>query len=173
MSKIAARFQTRNRPLTFQKPFERRLATLGLMFLPAFAALAQSAPRPEALIKWRQSAFQVIAWNSGRIKSALTGKYDSHEIQSAANALSAIANSGLSDLFAPGTADGKGWRETSASSAVFDETAKFRALSDQFAHEAAELARVAGARDQQAVSRQFARVAQTCKTCHDRFRETG
>jgi cytochrome c556 len=173
MSKIAARFQTRNRALTFKKPFERRLTTLGLMLLPAFAALGQSAPRPEALIKWRQSAFQVIAWNSGRIKSALTGKYDSHEIQSAANALSAIANSGLSDLFVPGTADGKGWRETSASAAVFDEATKFRALSEQFAHEAAELARVAGAADQQAVTRQFAKVAQTCKTCHDKYREAG
>ena len=37
----------------------------------AGTALAQQAPKPENLIKWRQSAFQVVAWNSGRIKSSL------------------------------------------------------------------------------------------------------
>jgi cytochrome c556 len=78
----------------------------------------------------------------------------------------------LSDLFAPGTAQGKGWRETSASAAVFGDAPAFRALSDRFADETAELARLAGAADQQAVTRQFAKVAQTCKTCHDKFRET-
>jgi cytochrome c556 len=176
MSKTAARFQNRNHALTFPKPPRRRLNTLalvlGLLLLPVFGALAQSGPRPEALIKWRQSAFQVIAWNSGRIKSALGDKYDSREVRSAANALSAIANSGLSDLFAPGTAHGKGWRETSASAAVFGDAPSFRALSDRFADETTELARLAGAADQQAVARQFSKVAQTCKTCHDKFRET-
>jgi cytochrome c556 len=172
MSTTARRFQNRNNALTASKPRKRRLATVGLVLLPACAALAQSAQRPEALIKWRQSAFQVIAWNSGRIKSALAGNYDSQEVRNAADTLSAVANSGLSNLFVPGTADGKGWRETSASSAVFDDATRFRALSDQFAHEAAELARVAGAADQQAVMRQFAKVAQTCKACHDKFRQS-
>jgi cytochrome c556 len=172
MSKIAARFQIYNRALTFPIPPKRLLAAVALALLPAWCALAQSAPRPEALIKWRQSAFQVMAWNSGRIKGALTGGFDRQEIQNAANALSAIANAGLSDLFAPGTADGKGWRETTASAAVFGDAAAFRALSDRFAHETAELARLAGVAEQQAVSRQFAKVAQTCKACHEKFRDT-
>jgi cytochrome c556 len=172
MSRIATWFQSRDRTLTHPKPIARGFVALSLVLLPSFAVLAQSAPRPEALIKWRQSAFQVIAWNSGRIKSALTGKYDSREIQSAANALSALANSGLSSLFAPGTAEGKGWRETAASPAIFEDASRFRALSEQFARETAELARVADGADAQAVTRQFAKVAQTCKTCHDKFRET-
>jgi len=173
MQKIAARFQNRNRAFTFRKPVRRRVVVLLLAALPAAGGLAQSPPRPEALIKWRQSAFQVIAWNTGRIRSALTGEYDSGEVRRAANAVSAVANSGLGDLFAPGTAGGKGWRESAANAAVFDDAAKFRALSEQFAHETAELARVASAGDQQAVTRQFAKVAQTCKTCHDKFRQTG
>ena len=33
------------------------------------SALAQQAqPKPETLIKWRQSVYQVLAWNSSRIK---------------------------------------------------------------------------------------------------------
>ena len=46
-----------------------KLNTLAFLIAAACAgtALAQQAPKPENLIKWRQSAFQVVAWNSGRI----------------------------------------------------------------------------------------------------------
>jgi len=135
-------------------------------------ATAQSAPRPEVLIKWRQSAYQVIAWNSARIKAALAGQFDSHEIQSAANALAAVANSGLAGLFAPGTAHGKGWRETTARDEVFSDAGKFRALTDEFAREASALARVAVAGNRESVNEQFLKVAQTCKSCHNQFRQT-
>ena len=145
------------------------LAVTGLWM--STSAPAQ-APRPETLIKWRQSAYQVIAWNSGRIKSALAGKYDPHEVRSAATALAAVANSGLPGLFAPGTAEGKGWRPTTAKAEVFGDAAKFRALSDEFAREANELARIAAGSEQQAVQQQFLKVAQACKSCHDRFRQT-
>ena len=33
----------------------------------AGASLAQQAPKPDPLINWRPSAFQVAAWNAGRI----------------------------------------------------------------------------------------------------------
>ena len=133
---------------------------------------AQAAPRPEQLIKWRQSAFQVIAWNTQRLKVALQSDGDAREVQSAANALAAVAASGLPDLFASGTAHGKGWRETSAGAAVFGDAARFRAQSDEFAREAALLARIAGGTDRAAIKDQFSKVAKTCKTCHDKFRET-
>ena len=85
-----------------------RVLVAAVALLVSQWACAQSAPRPEALIKWRQSAYQVIAWNSGRIKAALAGQYAPHEVQSAANALAAVANSGLAALFAPGTARRQG-----------------------------------------------------------------
>jgi cytochrome c556 len=133
---------------------------------------AQSAPRPEALIKWRQSAYQVLAWNSGRIKAALAGQYAPLEVQSAANALAAVANSGLAGLFAPGTEHGKGWRETTAREAVFNDAQKFRALTEEFAREASSLARLASAGDRATVSEQFLKVAQACKACHEKYRQT-
>src|SRR5258706_12070442 len=77
-------------------------------------ALAQQAPKPETLIKWRQSVFQVVGWNSGRIKAATEGQYNKDEVIKAANTIAAIANSGLGTLFASGTETGKGWHETAA-----------------------------------------------------------
>jgi len=161
MSKVEKRFHSCNR------------AVLAIVALAGcWAASAQGAPRPEALIKWRQSAYQVIAWNSGRIKTALAGQYAPLEVQSAATTLAAVANSGLAALFAPGTADGKGWRETTARDEVFSDTQKFRALTEEFAREANTLARLAAAGDRATVNEQFLKVAQACKACHEKFRQT-
>jgi cytochrome c556 len=166
MSNASVRFHSRNRVITLLI----LRASFGL--LGAYSqAVAQSAPRPEALIKWRQSAFQVIAWNSGRIKAALAaGK--SQELRTAAAALSGVANSGLHTLFPANTAQGKGWRETTARAEIFGDPEGFRALTIQFARESSELARLAVADDQAAIAAQFAKVAKTCKSCHDKFRQT-
>jgi len=174
MSKIEARFHFRNRVVMLAQP--RAWFVAGLLAAAALTmtswASAQSAQRPESLIKWRQSAYQVIAWNSGRIKAALAGQFDAHEVQSAANTLAGVANSGLAGLFAPGTEHGKGWRETTAREAVFSDAQKFRALTEDFAREANALARVAATGDRGAVNEQFLKVAQSCKACHDKYRQT-
>ncbi|HEU5135923.1 MAG TPA: cytochrome c [Steroidobacteraceae bacterium] len=170
--KVEKRFHFRNRAVT--RP---RVRVPGALFAMAAVVLApwataQNAPRPETLIKWRQSAYQVIAWNSGRIKAALAGQYAAHEVQAAATALAAVANSGLAGLFAPGTADGKGWRETTARDEAFSDATKFRTLTDEFAREANTLARLAAAGDRATVNEQFLKVAQACKACHEKFRQT-
>ena len=172
MSKDDARFQFRNREVTRVRPRFVKLWIAALALPMGASAIAQVALRPESLIKWRQSAYQVIAWNSGRIKAALAGNYDTHEIQMSANALAAVANSGLAALFAPGTADGKGWRETTARDQVFSDAGRFSALTEEFAREANTLARVAATGDRKTVNDQFLKVAQACKTCHDKFRQT-
>jgi cytochrome c556 len=173
MSKVETRFHFRNRAVLRARPCSRVVKSLvaGGALLLSLGATAQNVLRPETLIKWRQSAFQVIAWNSGRLKNALAGQYDSQEIQSAANALAAVANSGLPALFAPGTENGKGWRETTAREAAFSDAEKFRTLTSEFAREANALARLAATDDRRAVAQQFLKVAQTCKSCHDKFRQ--
>jgi cytochrome c556 len=174
MSKVETRFHFRNREVARAQPRARMVQALvvAMALIVSPWVLAQSAPRPEALIKWRQSAYQVIAWNSGRIKSALAGQFVPAEVQSAANALAAVANSGLSGLFAPGTEHGKGWRETTARDVVFSDARQFRALIDEFARESNTLAHVAGTGDRNAVNEQFLKVAQSCKACHDKYRQT-
>jgi cytochrome c556 len=151
---------------------DMRAALTVLMLISVSPVFAQGAPRPEQLIKWRQSAFQVVAWNTQRLKSALAADGNAREVQRAADALAAVAASGLPDLFAPGTQHGKGWRETTAGAAAFSSATQFRAQSDEFAREAALLAKLAAGTDRTAIKDQFAKVAKTCKGCHDKFRET-
>ncbi|MCX7257923.1 MAG: cytochrome c, partial [Polaromonas sp.] len=62
-------------------------------------AIAQQAPKPEQLIKWRQSAYQVLAWNTGRIKANVDGQFNKDEVARAANTIAALANSGLGALY--------------------------------------------------------------------------
>ena len=136
----------------------------------AGASLAQQAPKPEQLIKWRQSAFQVAAWSTGRIKASLDGQYSKDEVQRAANTLAAIANGGLGGLFAPDTEQGKGWHDTSAKPELFKDSARFAQLGADFGKETTELARLAGGGDVAALKTQLAKVQKTCKSCHDDFK---
>lgn len=134
------------------------------------SALAQQAPKPEALIKWRQSAFQLTAWNAGRIKASLDGQYNKDEVQRAANTIAAIANAGLGGLFAPGTEQGKGWHDTSAKPELFKDGKHFAELAANFGKEATELASVANGGDLAALKVQFGKLQRTCKSCHDDFK---
>ena len=142
-----------------------------LALAAAGSARAQQAPKPEALIKWRQSAFQVVAWNSGRIKASLDTGYNRDQVLRSANVIAAIANSGLSSLFAAGTESGKGWHDTTIKPEAFANTARFAELGGEFAKESTELVRVvSGGADAAAVKDQFGKLQKTCKSCHDDFR---
>lgn len=134
------------------------------------SALAQQAPKPETLIKWRQSAYQVIAWNSGRIKAAVEGQYNKDDVIKAANAIAAVGNSGLGNLFVPGTEQGKGWHDTTAKAELFKDIKRFNELNANFNKEATELATVAATGDAAAVKVQYTKLTRTCKTCHDDFK---
>ena len=146
------------------------LATTALALGAIAAAWAQQAPKPEQLIKWRQSAYQVLGWNTARLKANLEGSYNKDEVIRAANTIAAISNSGLGSLFAPGTETGKGWHDTTAKPALFTDTKKVGEAAAALSKEAGELVRVANAGDAAAVKTQFAALQRTCKGCHDDFR---
>ncbi|WP_374319403.1 cytochrome c [Aquabacterium sp.] len=135
----------------------------------AASAVAQQAPKPEQLIKWRQSAYQIIAWNTGRVKANVEGKYNKDEVVKAANVIASLANSGLGSLFAAGTESGKGWHDTAARPELFKD-ARVGELAGNFSREANELARVAVAGDVATVKDQLGKLQRTCKACHDDFK---
>ena len=137
----------------------------------AGTAFAQQAPKPETLIKWRQSAFQVVAWNSGRIKANLDGEYNKDQVIKSADVIAAIAGSGLGSLFPAGTETGKGWHDTTVKADLFANPAKVAQRSADFAKEANELLRIASSGDAAAVKDQFGKLQKTCKSCHDDFRK--
>ncbi|MBV8124451.1 MAG: cytochrome c [Burkholderiaceae bacterium] len=132
--------------------------------------LAQQAPKPETLIKVRQSTFQVVAWNTGRVKANLDGSYNKDEVIKAANTIAALANNNLAGLFVRGTEQGKGWHETSAKAELFKDGSKFAEFSKNFAHEADELAQVAALGDPAKTKEQFGKLGRTCKACHDDYK---
>ena len=136
----------------------------------AGTAFAQQAPKPETLIKWRQSAFQVVAWNSGRIKANLDGEYNKDQVIKSADVIAAIAGSGLGSLFPAGTETGKGWHDTTVKADLFANPAKVAQRSADFAREANELLRIASSGDAASVKDQFGKLQRTCKSCHDDFR---
>jgi cytochrome c556 len=153
------------------KTLTKFLCLAALAGTVAGTASAQQAPKPEALIKWRQSAFQVVAWNSGRIKASLDGGYNKDQVLRSANVIAAIANSGLSTLFVAGTETGKGWHDTTVKAEAFSNTPHFAELGGEFAKESNELVRVASSgADAAAVKEQFGKLQKTCKSCHDDFR---
>lgn len=141
-----------------------------LLVSAAGAAFAQQAPKPETLIKWRQSVYQTIGWNTQRIKANVEGQYNKEEVVKAANAIAALANSGIGALFAPGTEQGKGWHDTTTKPEFFKNTARVGELAGNFNKEANELAKIAASGDQAAVKAQFGKLSQTCRSCHDDFK---
>lgn len=151
------------------KLIAKSLATI-LLVSAAGAALAQQAPKPETLIKWRQSVYQTIGWNTQRIKANVDGQYNKEEVVKAANAIAALANSGIGALFAPGSEQGKGWHDTSTKPEFFKNTARVGELAGNFNREANELAKIAATGDQAAVKAQFGKLSQTCRSCHDDFK---
>jgi cytochrome c556 len=142
------------------------VTTLGL----SLATQAQQAPKPEQVIKWRQSAFQVIGWNVGRIKANVEGQYNKEDVVKAANSIAAIANGGLGSLFVAGTETGKGWHETAVKPALFAADSKVGEYAGAFAKESTELAHLAATSDQAHVKEQFGKLGRTCKACHDDYR---
>ncbi|NTV71409.1 MAG: cytochrome c [Azonexaceae bacterium] len=148
------------------KPFLIAVA----LSVTASAFAQQAAPKPETVIKWRQSVYQVLAWNSSRIKANVDGQFNREEVVRAANSTAAIANSGLGALYAPGTEQGKGWHDTSAKPEIFKDGKKVGDLAGNFVREANELAKIAVNGDQAAVKAQFGKLGQTCKACHDDYK---
>ncbi|MDR3351623.1 MAG: cytochrome c [Zoogloeaceae bacterium] len=153
-----------------QQYFRKTCGALALLCLST-GALAQEAPKPEQIIKWRQSVYQTIGWECGRIRISLDKGFEREEVKKAADAIAAIANSGLGALYVPGTDKGKGWHDTTLKPEFFSNAAKATEIARSFVKEANDFARVAATGDAATVKSQFGKLTQTCKSCHDEFRK--
>ena len=89
----------------------------------------------------------------------------------AANVIAAIANSGLGALYVPGSDKGKGWKETRVKKELFTDKEGVGKVATAFNQAANEMAKVAATGDQAAVKAQFGKLGETCKGCHDKYRE--
>jgi cytochrome c556 len=138
--------------------------------LVALAGTASAQIKPEDAIKWRQSGYGFMAWNMARIKMNTEGTYHPEEVIKAANAIQAIANSGMGALYLPGTDSGTGWEKTRAKPEIWTNKETLGKVATAFNKEANEMAKVAAAGDAAAAKEQFGKLAGTCKGCHDEFK---
>lgn len=139
----------------------------------AFSSAAFAGPAEDLQVKFRQSAYSFAAWNSTKIKSQVVEHpetYNKEQVIAAANAIAAVANSGLGALYGPGTDQATGWKKSRLKAEFFDKQDEAKKAGQAFNKEANELAKVAATGDIAAIKTQFGKVGETCKGCHDSFR---
>jgi len=136
----------------------------------ALTGTATAQLKPEEAIKFRQSGYAFMAWNMGRIKANVEGQFNKEEVIKSANAIQAIANSGMGALYLPGTDKGTGWEKTRVKPAFFTDKEGVTKVAMAFNKEANEMAKVAATGDVAAIREQVGKLGGTCKACHDDFK---
>ena len=145
--------------------------TFGVLL--AVTATAALAGPIEEQIRFRQSAYSFAAWNVQKIKAQVVDHpetFNKDNVAAAANAIAAVANSGLGALYGEGTDHGIGWKETRLKPEFFQRKDEVTKVANTFNEAANELAKVAATGDAAAIKTQFAKVTESCKGCHDLIR---
>jgi cytochrome c556 len=142
----------------------------------AAAALALAAPasaqfaKPEDAIKYRQSALFVMAQHFGRIGAMVNGRAP-YDAKAAVDNAEIVAE--MSKLpwagFGQGTDKGA---PTRAKPEVWSEQAKFKEHNEKLVGETAKLLAAAKTNNLDNLKAAFGSTANTCKGCHDTFRNT-
>ena len=140
-------------------------ALAGAVALPAAAQFQ----KPEDAVKYRQSAFTVMGTHFARLGAMANGKLPF-------DAAAAVANADIVAMMSrlPFTAFGEGTdlvQGTRAKPEVWSEADKFKAAASKMQEEAAKLQAVAKGGNLDQIKAQFGATGQSCKACHDRFRE--
>lgn len=146
------------------------------LLMAAVSTAAFAGKEEDQQVKYRQSAYSFLAWNTGKIKDQVVDhpeKYSKEQVEAAAIAIAAVANSGLGALYGKGTDEASGatgWKKSKLKPEFFDKPEEARKLATTFNTEANELAKVATTGDQAAIKAQLGKVSESCKACHDAFR---
>jgi cytochrome c556 len=109
----------------------------------------------------------------GKIKAqAVEGSvpYDQKQVAAAANAIAAIANSGMGALYGPGTEKSVGREKTRVKPEFFQQKDEVAKVAMAFNLAANNLAKVAAEGDKASVAKAFGEVGKACKGCHEQFR---
>ncbi|MDD5460044.1 MAG: cytochrome c [Methylococcales bacterium] len=146
---------------------------LALSLLLTASATAAIAGPIEEQIRFRQSAYSFLAWNTGKIKKEVVDHpetFNKDYVAAAANAIAAVANSGLGELYGEGTDQGIGWKQTRLKPEFFQKKTEVTQVANTFNQAANELAKVAATGDINLIKTQFGKVTESCKGCHDLIR---
>lgn len=147
-----------------------RRAALSLCLVSLFAgtAVATTAVKPDAAIRYRQSAYTMIGWNFAPLGEMVKGKaaFDAAAFAQHAERVAFLAPQ-LLEGFPQGSDTGA---KTEAKADVWKNMDDFKAKMDDFVSQSKALAEVAKGGDEAKMKEQFKRTAGTCKSCHDAYR---
>lgn len=143
------------------------LCALALSVGAGYAFTAAAQPKPEQLVKHRQSAMALIGWYFGPIGAMMRGDrpFDAAIVARNAGYLEVLSHM-PAEGFQPSTKDEK----TRTRPEVWTDKAKFDQGMESMQGEIAKLAQVARGGDQAAIRTQFGAVGKTCAACHDNYR---
>ena len=139
----------------------------------SIAAGASAQVKPEDQIKYRKAGYSFMSWNMGKIKAQTIdnpGSFNKDQVAGAANAIAAIANSGMGALYSPDTTSAQLGKQTRLKPEFFDNLEEAGRIGGEFVKHANQLASVAAGNDQAAIKKAFGDVGGSCKSCHDKFR---
>jgi len=139
-------------------------ATLLVLAAPASAQFA----KPEDAIKYRQSALSVMGTHFGRLGAMANGRipFDAKVAADNGEIVAAMAKLPWAG-FGAGTDKGG---NTKAKPEIWTEQAKFKEHSDKLQAETTKLAAASKTGSLDSLKTAFAATADTCKACHDAFR---
>ena len=137
--------------------------------LAAGVTQAQAPDPGEKALTYRKALYQVIAWNFGPMSAMAQGKapYDAKAFALRAERVAAVAPL-LSEAFPP---ESKGVANSKLKPAMWNDRADFDAKMKDFVDRSAALAAAARTGDFAKSKAAFFDAANTCKACHDKFKE--
>src|SRR5690606_17581936 len=124
------------------------MGAMAAALLATTAAHAQM--KPEDMVEARKAGYQFMAWNMGKIKAqVIDGKepFDQAKVAAAANAIAAIANSGMGALYSPETTTEQLGNATRLNPEIFQNLDKAGPISRDFNEAANKLASGAASGD--------------------------
>ncbi len=131
---------------------------------------AENAPsKAEQALKFRKAAYQVLAWNFGPMGAMAQGKtpYDAKEFALRAERVAAVAPM-LAEAYGPET---KGVAGSKLKPQMWANRADFDAKLENLVDRSAALAKTAKAGNFEQSKAAFFDAANTCKACHDKYRD--
>lgn len=145
-----------------------RICILLMSILASQSSVAQTAfTRPADAVKYRQAAFQVMSFHSQRIGSMLKGERPFDKSISAQDAaIIDMMAMQMNVAFPPGsdTAPSKAKPE------VWQDAPQFRQKLDELKASTRKLSEATKSGDLNLVRAAFNQTAQSCKSCHEGFR---
>lgn len=148
----------------------RKLALVSLAIAGIVsAATVVAQTKPEDAIKLRKAGMALIGYNFASLGAMVNEKKPYNKDEAIRNAVRIDAlSSHPFEFFGTGTDKGA---DHKASAAIWKDHAKFDQVAMRLQNESTKLVQVARTGDMAALKTQFGATAQTCKACHDDFRE--